>query len=315
MLKRILAGLLSCICMTVAFSSCAETKSPVERDQSAVTVSLPYSFDKEVNPFYADNEGDKAIMSLLFETYFGENGIASVEIIGDEQSGYSVTVDIAQGVKFSNSRNVTAADLIYAIQLVCDPTYDGGYTALSQSSLVGLDEYRRGKEAAIAGVQKISTFSLQLQFSSAEDYESLLDLPIVNAAEYGSFVFGKAAFDDLMAIHAKCVGTGALSVNGRLESSKTAIGLEANKFGQKNPYKHKNFTVLKIADGDVGINIKMRQISAGFVLDEDLAKSQAKTYDLHLLQLQNGYLLCNKRVNIPDNCTVAKALSLLLQQI
>ena len=174
MYKKVLVGLLSCLLLLTGLSSCGVQKSEVERKVDGVLISVPYAFSENPNPFYATEQGDLALLSLLTETYFGKSAVADFKKEQTEDGLYSVTVTIKDGQRFSNVRNVGAVDLIQAVYLVCDPRYDGPYAALGKSSLVGLKEYRSGEKTVIEGMRKINTYSCELLFESEEDYEAII---------------------------------------------------------------------------------------------------------------------------------------------
>ena len=71
------------------------------------------------------------------------------------EDGKTVTVKIRTGVKFSPpvNREVTSADVKYAIERGFKPTVAGPYVGAYMSDLVGLEDYTSGKAKDISGIE------------------------------------------------------------------------------------------------------------------------------------------------------------------
>ena len=114
---------------------------------------------------------------------------------------------------------------------------------------------------------------------------------MVNANEYGKLIFNKCSSNELVTAYAKIVGTGPFYVNGRLEAATKSVTMAQNTYNNRSVYRQTELTLCSVADSDVGVNIKMGQLTGGFVSDRASATAQAEQYGLSLIALQDGYLL------------------------
>lgn len=100
------------------------------------------------NPFYAESEGDKEIVSQMFRTIqrrgndnklSNYSGGISYEFVDDSKVKY--TVSIKDDMYFSDGSNITIDDVIFFYYFVADASYDGAYKDWYLNDIVGLKEY------------------------------------------------------------------------------------------------------------------------------------------------------------------------------
>ena len=110
----------------------------------------------KTNPLFVTEKDDADIADLLCSHLFdrtasgavatdesevAEHGVADVAIekLSDGSVNYNIT--LREGLCFSDSEEIDADDVIFAMYVLLDPTYDGS-PALSEVSISGLDDYR-----------------------------------------------------------------------------------------------------------------------------------------------------------------------------
>lgn len=100
------------------------------------------------NPFYAESEGDREVISQMFmsiQRRDGDNklinygGGISYEFVGENQIKY--TVSINKDLFFSDGTNITIDDVIFFYHFIADATYDGVYSDWYFNDIVGLKEF------------------------------------------------------------------------------------------------------------------------------------------------------------------------------
>ena len=83
-------------------------------------------------------------------------------------------------------------------------------------------------------------------------------------------------------------------------------------------YRQTELTLCSVADSDVGVNIKMGQLTGGFVSDRASAKAQADQYGLSMIALQDGYLLLGSEKGLSKvlgaENTVLQAIDVILKK-
>ncbi len=131
------------ICASLVFSSCGSSKKG-EKTLRIATRSLSGNF----NPFYATQDGDKAVNGQVFRTIqrVGKNnklinsvGSISYEFEGEKKVKYTVT--IKNGLRFSDGTPVTIDDVIFFYYFCADASYDGVYSDFYLNDIEGIKAY------------------------------------------------------------------------------------------------------------------------------------------------------------------------------
>ncbi len=129
--------------LAILLSSCGESGSK-EHTLKIATGKITGNF----NPFYATEEGDRAVNSQVFRTIqkTGKNnklinsvGSISYEYTGESKTKYTVT--IRDDLKFSDGRGVTIDDVIFFYYFCADASYDGVYSDFYLNDIDGIKEY------------------------------------------------------------------------------------------------------------------------------------------------------------------------------
>lgn len=288
--------LIVCFMLTMGtLGACTkEEQSALERNNETA-FSVPGNMQGQINPFFAQAEGDLQVLSVMTERFLSSNGVATHEASVDSNGFLTVTVTINKGILCFQKSELWAEDLRYAIHFVCDPSYDGPLTGLSESSIVGLQEFQKGETTELAGVVRVDKYTCQVTFSDPdEDYLTLLDLPAVHTANYGDYTYGKCSYTDLDAKYAKVIGTGPYQVDRLLPSDGKLWNLIPNENYHLAEAKMRDVTIRYVSSEDVGLNMQLGQLTAGFLYDHQSAKEQAEKYGYVAVLLADGALLCQK---------------------
>ncbi|MBQ8975057.1 MAG: hypothetical protein IJ072_04965, partial [Oscillospiraceae bacterium] len=101
--------------------------------------SLP-AFTNNFNPFTATGDDAEAV-GLVYSTLADS---ACRTVVPSEDGGYLVTYEIYDGVRFSDGRQMTADDVIYTLNIICDPMYTFAHPDGPARVIYGTDEYQTG---------------------------------------------------------------------------------------------------------------------------------------------------------------------------
>ncbi len=308
MLRRAIGWmLLAAICLALG-TGCQKEDTSVTR-QEKIALSLPGEVTGELNPFYTDAKGDLAILSLVVERFVSNPEVATIQEETTEEGLLKVTVTVSEDIRCSDKSGLYAVDFMYAVQLVCDPTYDGPYKALSESSLVGLADFKSGKSETIEGLQKVNSHTCTVLFSdSSEDYKTLLDLPAVRTYNYGEYVYGKCALSDITHKYTAVIATGPYAIDNRLTPDGKMVNLDRNEAYHGSKPKIEKCSVRYVRQEDVALNMSLGQLNCGFVYDKGLAATQAEKYGYKTVALQDGFLLVEDSVRLDNTLTIQQAL-------
>jgi len=139
-----LKALISIICclVVVLLSSCKATES-----SSTLKIGVN-GLQGVFNPFYAQSEADKEVVSQMFRTiqykdrdnnYVNSSGGISYEFVGEQQIKYTVSID--DDLYFSDGTNITIDDVIFFYHFIADASYDGIYKDWYLNDIAGLKEF------------------------------------------------------------------------------------------------------------------------------------------------------------------------------
>ena len=317
-LRRMISLLLIAMLM-VGLMSCGQSEEAKGGKNDVLSFSVPGTVTGQYNPFYAKQAGDREILAAMTLRYFSTPGAATLQTQENEDGGISVTVTVGKDHGCTGGSTVTVNDFLYGVYLVCDPSYDGPYTALSQSSLVGLADFRSEKTDEIAGIAQIDAFSCQLHFAQSEPFETLLDLPMVYTGNYDRYSYGNCASQDITTKYTAVIGPGPYMMNKLLARDNKMVNLVPNERYIGGAPSEKNVTLRHVREQDVGLNMKMGQLSAGFLYDQEEAKRQAAEYGFRAVMLADGAFLCRSDAafidSITKDMTITQAITVLLASL
>ena len=311
--KRIVSFVICCVLASCALVACGKEQESALSLKNELAFSVPGELEGQLNPFFAKTGGDLQVLSVMTERFLSSNGVAQTEATVDKDGILTVTVTIQEGVFCYQQSELLAVDFQYAVQFVCDPSYDGPLTALAGSSIVGLTEFQSGQTKELNGIERVDKYTCKVRFSDPnEDYLTLLDLPAVHSANYGGYSYGKCAYSDVEAKYAKVIGTGPFQLDRLLPTDRKLWNLVPNEYYHLSKVETRDVTIRHVADADVGLNMHLGQLTAGFLYDREQAKVQAEKYDFIAINLADGALLCHKDAvfisKLGENMTIYQAL-------
>ena len=122
-----------------------------------------------LNPLFATTSSEKVLSRLLFATlvtndYSGHPGIGLASAVSSDESGKVWTVQLRDGLKWSDGEPITNEDVIFTAELIKNPAVNTGYD--SNLSNVKVSENEAGE----------IVFDLPAVYA---DFESALNIPIV----------------------------------------------------------------------------------------------------------------------------------------
>ncbi len=315
--RRMCLLLICFLLMITCLISCAEKEESALKMKDEMAFSVPGEIGGDLNPFFATKEGDLDVLAVLTERFISSDGVSEVNGAVGDDGILTVTITLKEGIFCSQKSEVLAVDFYYAVHLVCDPTYDGPLTALSESSIVGLTEFRNGQTKELSGIECVDKYTCKVLFAdSREDYHTLLDLPMVHSANYGGYSYGKCAATDVEGKYAKVIGSGPWHIERLIANDGKLWNLIPNEYYHGRETDAVDVTLRHVRDTDVGLNMKLGQLTAGFLYDKDEAQRQAQKYGFTAIPLADGALLCCKDADFTDKLsetmTIRQALTAIM---
>ncbi len=141
--NRILALFMCLVMITGVFTGCQSiqamldaipdsTKETVNPGIDKIGYTLPYIRTDSLNPYECEDENNRNICNLLYDSlYTVNNDFKSSGVIAESNSfsenGKKLTVSIKTDVKFTDDSNVTASDVVYSFVLAKNSNYYSAY--------------------------------------------------------------------------------------------------------------------------------------------------------------------------------------------
>ncbi|TSO26135.1 oligopeptide ABC transporter substrate-binding protein [Lactobacillus sp. LL6] len=171
--------MLSVVAMTLAAcgksNKSAETKTIKPTEISALKTSVPEAPTKQGgtvktalisdSPFTGifitelqTTTVDTAVSQYGIEDLFGmndhyvfnNNGPATLKL---DQKAKTATINIKKGVKWSDGKQVTARDYVYAYEVLANPEAQNPKYNGSLTNIIGMEDYHNGKSKTISGIK------------------------------------------------------------------------------------------------------------------------------------------------------------------
>lgn len=187
----------------------AENNTPKPKSDTLVVGTG--NFDGKFSPFFYTNVYEGEVLELIHPTllptdregavitagiagevrpYNGNDytytGIADCSLAENADGAVYYDITLRQGVRFADGVMMDIDDVIFSLYVTLDPAYDGTQTVYSLP-ILGLDDYREGDAASVAGVQRLSDDRLRVimtEFSATAIY-TLADIPVAPLHYYG----------------------------------------------------------------------------------------------------------------------------------
>lgn len=123
------------------------------------------------NPLYYSSAYDGYVVDLVFEGLISRNFEGEYEGILAESWEYSnddktITFKMRQDAKFSDGTPVTAHDIVFAYQVLADPSYTGRYGS-AVKDMKGYKDYFEGKTETFEGVVALDDYTVEFNFEEA----------------------------------------------------------------------------------------------------------------------------------------------------
>jgi len=123
------------------------------------------------NPLYYSSAYDGYVVDLVFEGLISRNFEGEYEGVLAESWEYSnddktITFKMRQDAKFSDGTPVTAHDIVFAYQVLADPSYTGRYGS-AVKDMKGFKDYFEGKTETFEGVVALDDYTVEFNFEEA----------------------------------------------------------------------------------------------------------------------------------------------------
>ena len=130
-MKRIIS-LFLCLCLILSFTACSMNgKGKLSKkgsEEETISIKIPFSREEGLNPYKAKSLMNYCIMPLLYSGLYtvdaNYNPVMDIAT-GVTYEGKKATVTIDPERRFTNSRKITADDVVYSYNLAKKSTYYG----------------------------------------------------------------------------------------------------------------------------------------------------------------------------------------------
>lgn len=213
----------------------------------------------EFNPFYADSEADKEIMSQMFRSiqvkdshnkFINYSGGISYEFVGENQVKY--TVSIKEDMRFSDGTNITIDDVIFFYHFISDATYNGTYKDWYLNDIVGLKEYYfddKNYQSSIADIEERVEKNYTLTTIEPEDYSEYLiatslegklsgglDSPAPSGVTWREYISNLGYADELEELGKKPTDEAVLRLAAKVEAENNPLAYNPESWYRKQLY-------------------------------------------------------------------------------
>ncbi len=275
----------SAVCLLLAAAmlfACACSSGKGSGSASVIKVATG-ALTGNFNPFYASEEGDKAVSRQVYPSIqrLGPgnkliNDLGSVSYELGEGGKVKYTVTIKDDLRFSDGAYATIDDVIFWYYFLADASYDGPYKDFYLNDIEGIKEYyfddanyaavistfdgSASKLSSyikknysdgvnvdkISGIKRIDDYTCTVTFNSRNiNSVSALNAPIVSKAFYSAdYVKGGAA--KVKEITGSTMGCGAYYISDYSEKEHKAV-LSVNQYSAFQPSVFKKAEFIDVA--------------------------------------------------------------------
>lgn len=168
-LKKLSSIALAMLLSLGILSGCASK----EGDKSAVKDSIVYGISTSpsgvFNPLLTDSVYDDAVCKMVYASLLKLDDKQEVqpylaekyEVSSDQKT---ITFTIKKDVKWSDGKPLTAKDVVFTFTTLANKNYDGEYSDFV-TNIVGVDEYKEGKENKVKGIEAVDDVTVKISYS------------------------------------------------------------------------------------------------------------------------------------------------------
>ena len=147
--------------------------------------------DGLINQLYCTGTYDQQIAELCLDPFvsIASDGTPAAGVAKSwdvSADGLTYTFKIRDGIKYQDGTTLTADDVLFTFQVMCDNSYTGSndYTSFA---IKGADDYNKGTASAISGIQVVdnNTIKFTLDHTNAPFLYNLEGMGIMSRAYYG----------------------------------------------------------------------------------------------------------------------------------
>lgn len=265
--KSIAFLLLTAMTMTTFLTSCGSKANQVDAGKSSAKTTSQFikATDPSKCPEVAKNRKDTFIMGIgtpggnfvncyahsMSDVYVGDavfDGITDIDENGIPVPGVAKSWDISKDaltytfhlrddVKFSDGKPLTADDVKFTLEVICDPSFSGAWDP-STIGIKGWEDFNKGKTKDLEGVKVIDphTVAITLEQPNSSFLYSIRE--VILPKEYFGKDYTPGNTKGVEALLQKPVGCGPYKVVKYLPGQE--VDLEANQYYWKGAPKVKN---------------------------------------------------------------------------
>lgn len=185
------------------------------------------------NPIFATEQDDVYAVSLIFEPLMAEDESGCVceyrlaKSMSQSDMGKTYTFNLRDAA-FSNGKEVTAQDVLFTYECICNKRYLGPYMDLV-SGIAGYDDYKSGKASSISGIQVIDKDTISFTFTQTK-YDNIKAFTV---GILSSTAYAYDNWDELVDMNASPVGAGPYMLVDYAPGISCNLKRNENYYGKK----------------------------------------------------------------------------------
>ena len=280
-------------------------KQAVDRKDTIVIGSEP--FDGIFNPLFTQGLYDTYVCELMY-CYLTYNdaegnvidGIAEVPEVSDDKLTY--TYKIKENANWSDGTPVTAKDLKFSAQIVCDASYTGEYDFTNGTiSIKGSKDYQAGKADDVSGLEVVDdkTLKVTLEEPNSSAIYELSNIIAIPESYYGKYY----THGDTSKMQETFTNPGPTSGAYQFVSYKPGeeVVLKENDKGYLGAPKIKN-VVYKITSEDTRLSMLQSgdiDMDVVYLNQDNIETTESLGYLNYIMYPENGYRYINLNFRNP----------------
>ncbi len=256
LLRKVLSLALVCLLTLSVFSGCQSDPKILKFGGSGWAGLF--------NPVMSDNVYDSWVSALLFEALVNQN--AAGEIIPDlatwtlSEDKLTYTFTLKNGIKFSDGKPMTTADVEFTYKTMAHPDYIGP-RAYSVSDLQGYDEFKAGSTTDFPGIKVIDEKNISFTFK-----EGLASPANIECFVYGIMPKHYYEFDTMekfLALNEKPLGSGLFTFDSWKPKEFIKLNKNAKYWDSANAAKIDGVLMSEVPSENIISALQTGQIDIG----------------------------------------------------
>lgn len=167
--KKVSSIALALLLSISVLSGCAKKDGGSSAAKDSIVYGISTSPSGVFNPLLTDSVYDDAVCKMVYASLLKldeKQGVQpylaeKYEVSKDQKT---ITFTLKKDVKWSDGKPLTAKDVVFTFTSLADKDYGGEYGDYV-SNIVGVKEYKEGKEKTVKGIEAVDDLTVKLTYS------------------------------------------------------------------------------------------------------------------------------------------------------